>query len=349
MAEVQISGVVEQTFTETESSLTSRSINRSIGQERTLKLGIWSALAYNQDGIDSALSERSNYAVREPIGRVGLGIDRIETSITDDTMGDDLAGSLTIPIGDNFGVHLYGIRGQLSNMSTSDFSGFYLFQDNPKNGSFGFGLSRARSMNNQYSDDVIYNEGLIGYNWRDANRGTFSAQYKKLMGNSTDADGHEKSIIGQLYLDNTILSARESWADMNIESFLSALGRESSQGVRYEAERLTLFGNRHSYKLNLTADSTAKGKNSYTETGITTYPHHNLALTASKYGMDTSGQKYQLRFQPTSNKYTLSVGVNKKSGSSGFSIPIKTYALSLTLNLGRKRSIQSADRDRDPF
>ncbi len=349
VADVSVGGQVEVTIVETETSQTSRSIDRSIGQERTVKLGIWSALAYNQDAIDSALSEMSNHAVREPIGRVGLGIDRTETSITDDVTGDDLSGSLTIPVGNDFGLTLNGIRGQLSNMNTSDAAGFYLFHGNPKNGSFGLGLTRNRLMNNQYIDDVSLNDVTIGYNWRDADRGTFSAQYKKLLGNSVGADGHEKSITGQIYLDNTVLSARESWNDIEMSGFLSAVGRESNQGARYEAERFTLFGNRNSYKLNLTADSTAQGKYSYTETGITAYPHHNLALTASKYGVDISGQKYQLRFQPTSGKYTLSASMDKQSGSSGFSIPIKTYGLTLTLNLGRKRSIQSADRDRDPF
>jgi len=351
-ADVTVSGQVEVTYTEIEAASTTQNSSRSTGRERLMKIGVWSALAYNQDEIDGILSGMSNSAVREPVGSVVLGYGKVDSLTAGDAYTDSITGGLTVPVGENFGLNVGGSRTQWklsASPGSHDKTQLYLFNGNPKEGSFGIGFSRNRSMTDGASD-ISANDMHVGYDWRDAKTASVKARYTKLLGNSVGIDGHEKNIGGKLYLNDLILSLEEEWVDMRYDNQLNWAIRESSKDVKYEGDQFTLFGGKRTIDLELSAGSTMQGNYNYnySTVGATYYPSDNLALTVTRHGMDYSHNSYGLSYQPTSEKYLLSAQATDADSSSGYPLP-STFNLSLTLNLGRKQSLKAADRDRDPF
>ena len=356
LGDVSVSGRVEQSFVDTESSsATGNERLLKTGNERLLKMGVWSALAYNQDEIDTTLSGMSNKAVREPIGSVGMSYGKVDGLTPSDYYTDSIGGSLTIPVGENFGLNVGGSRTQWQTKhfpGASDETQFYLFNGNPKEGSFGIGFSRSRSMADGFSDTSA-NDALIGYDWRDAETGSVRASYRKHLGNSDGIDGHHKSISGKVYLDNLILSLGEGWTDMQYDDHLIEASRTSTKDVKYEGEKFTLFVSKQTTDLEFSVGSTMQGiyrdNYNYSTAGATYYPSDNLAFTMTRHGMDSSYNSYKLSYQPPSAKYLLSAQATDGDGLLRYFSYPATFNLSLTLNLGRKQTLKAADRDRDPF
>jgi len=357
-ADVTVSGQVEVTYTEIEAASTTQNSSRSTGRERLMKIGVWSALAYNQDEIDGILSGMSNSAVREPVGSVVLGYGKVDSLTAGDAYTDSITGGLTVPVGENFGLNVGGSRTQWklsASPGSHDKTQLYLFNGNPKEGSFGIGFSRNRSMTDGASD-ISANDMHVGYDWRDAKTASVKARYTKLLGNSVGIDGHEKNIGGKLYLNDLILSLEEEWVDMRYDNQLNWASRESSKDVKYEGDQFTLFGGKRTIDLELSVWLPMQGNYNYNDNynynystvGATYYPSDNLALTVTRHGMDYSYNSYRLIYQPPSAKYRFLAQAINKENSWGHYQPA-TFRLSLILNLGRKQSLKSADRDRDPY
>ena len=211
-----------------------------VEDERLLKIGTMSALAYNQEALDSTLSEMGNSAVREPIGSMEMTYrhQKSNTYTSGNTTHygvkitqDSFFTGLILPIGDEYGLSLHGNRfgatvkndnpsSTISGLSPVGSIHANLFWRNPKDGSYDIGVGYS---NFSESEDFL----SLGYSYLDPSKGRWGISSKNTWTNGEHSS--TELICGTLYWPQFVLSGK---------SYLD--GDSTSLRAKYEHDRYSL-------------------------------------------------------------------------------------------------------------
>ena len=333
----------------------------NVGNERLLKIGAMSALAYNQDELDSVLSELGNSAVRAPVGKAALYLGQEAWSQTQGTIiKDSLTTELTIPIDANFGANIDLSRSQYdsrllprqSNISAE------IFWNNPKDGSFKAGIAESIK-HSSLTPTKKLNQLSVGFSHLDPENHLVNINLIKAR-ESGEINNFSKTVLqlsADLYSRNTTLSA-----------FYNSIGHQAismwlpdDEGTRYtrgvtgeyytddytikastmHADQFSILGR---YRLPSTDQTSISYKHYINENTSFSLDHRKSqqrSVSLREYSSNTLDLRWRL------NQFN-----NSEIHFSAFDAPGQIpnfYQVRYTINFGKKQSLKSADRDRDPF
>jgi len=349
LGDVSVSGRVEQNIS---------AESRSVGSERALKLGVIGLTALNIDEINSALSGMGNNAVREPIGSIDINYGYVGRYHERKIYSDTLIADLVLPIGNKFGLTTKGYRYQVDVQSkTYDVINTNLFWKNPKEGSYSIGLSRTEDASFSGSERHVDLE--LGYSIRDPDRGFLMASFGKVIAGrypsisascnvlslDTNAKGYSKSFSAGAYLGSFEIHAAGRWEKRGPAGCSEYVDISDHRSItaKHLWEKATL-------SLSRNLSNTSTYSNFSVVQGIY-YPADNLLLSIRHQQQTNQGRgwgyedmtTYNAQFQPNNDQFKINLEWKEYENGSDL------YGIKLTTNLGRKRSLKAADRDRDPF